>query len=247
MSLNELSRGFDRDIYNGLLTIEEANKTARADDGLDEFLNSASRLFVSHNLHHRFGVGLLHNHNQCQDDERMIQYNCTVNNEKALVTMPVSKDTDLQSEVPSVWALSGRNFYPLEFTTDRVAQDLLFAGEVPTPFLEDYVDLVNSSPVGSMFGLAVVERTMYRFAHPNQIALEQTDTTERKNVVFLRSRGAVAKSIQTAWTFEAHANAAAGTIRAETHCAATCRTECIIDNGVHSGPIHFDHHIVAPD
>jgi len=251
MSSTALSRDFDSDTYNALLSVEESNRLARADGGLAEFLESASKLFVASGMHERFGVALLHKHNAVEAGERMIQYEGVVGGEKALITRPVSEETGLDEEVPSIWKLSDGRFLPLEFTSDSLARDLFSASEPPEGFLNAFSDLLKSSRAGRYFGLAVVEREFCQSAKANEVGLEFTNPEARSKIVFLRSRGASANSIETQWTFDGHVDTVSGGIVAETTCAATCRFECIVDDPVDRPPthsrVHFDHHVQRPD
>ncbi|WP_375412060.1 hypothetical protein [uncultured Bradyrhizobium sp.] len=238
MSLQELCNDFDREMYNGLLSIEAANQTVRTEDRLDGFLSAAAKLFVRHNVHERFGVGLLHKHNTCEPGERMVQYDCTMDDERALVTMPVRDAADPTKEIPNVWAVSDRSYVPLEYTTDVTARDSFHAGEVPAAFLSDFADLVGTAPAGGLFGLAVVKRALAQSAQDSEILLEYSDPVQRKNIVLLRHSDAAPKSITTAWTFEARSNEVTG----ETECISTQRCNCIVDDpGVPGMPPKHSH------
>jgi hypothetical protein len=231
------------------MSIEAANGTVRTGDRLDQFLSAAGKLFARHSMHDRFGVGLLHKHNLCEPGERMVQYDCTIDDEQALVTMPVREEADLRVEVPNVWAVSGGKFVPLEYTTDVCARDSFHAGDVPAAFLGDFADLVEASPVGNLFGLAVVKRALAQSAEESQVLLEYSDLVQRKNVVFLRHREQAPMSITTAWTFEQFARS--DRITAETECVATQKCNCIVDDpGEPRPPVHSHvpspHHIQRP-
>jgi hypothetical protein len=257
MNRTELCRDFDRYVYNDLMSVEEANKKVREGGRLHDFLDSASKLFVLHRMQSRFGVALLHNHNLCNEGELMIQYTTTVNQENALVTRPVKTRAYLNDEVPSVWALSGRQFLPLEFTTDQKAREHFFAADVPFTFLNAYINLVESSSVGYLLGLAIVDRKFYETARTEDVAIEYSNSTERSNVIFLRNRDCIPQSIETTWIFESYTDMASGEALASTECSSTCKTgtkcntRCIVDYGKHSeihfeDSIHTQHHIQRP-
>jgi hypothetical protein len=243
MSLHELCNDFNRDTYNGLPGVETADELARSGDRLDNFLDSAARLFVRHNMHDRFGVGLLHKHNMCEPGERMIQYNCTVDDEMALVTLPQRKEVDIQAEVPNVWLVSGNGFTPLEYSTDAYARSSFFSGDIPTSFLADFADLIRISSVQDIFGLAIVNRTLSQLAEPNQVLLEQSDLIKRNSIVFLRDRAQTTTSITTGWSFEKYAQS--NGITAGSGCTTTHRCQCVSQQGKHSH-VSRPHHIPRP-
>jgi hypothetical protein len=241
--LREISRDYELDRYNALLSVEDANAAIRTDDVIGDFLASASELFVRHDVQSRFGVALLHKHNTCDDGESMIQYAGTVNDETALITRPVTKVIDYGAEVPWVWALSDGQFYPMEFTTDKVARSL-FTNErdVPAGFLDEFIDLSTRSPIGHLIGLAIVERALFEEIPGDCAAIEYTFPEERSNVIFVRERSGIPTSIETNWVFEGYVDPVLGCV-SKSSCASSCRWECIVDYGKHSN-LHFDHHTV---
>jgi hypothetical protein len=231
----EFGEPFDVRVYNALGTVEEADRSVKEDSRLDEFLNASARLFASHGMEKRFGVALLHRHCDCNAMEYMIEYPEVIDGEHALITSPMAAEPHQENAVPAVWSILGDRFYPLEYTRDALARDLYLDGDIPPEFLDEFVALRNASPIGTLLGLAVVERGFYNGAGDDDIALEFSNYRERCNVVFLRDRGKVVeKTIETAWTFE----------RAEDPtrtCIRTCRKQCWSVEGGHDKK-HDEHH-----
>jgi hypothetical protein len=194
---------FDASVYNALMPVEAADEAVRADSRLGEFLAAAARVFVSHRMESRFGVALLHRHGECARGEHMVEYADVVRESDALVTRPTRAVPADEGAVPSVWAISGRSLLPLEYTTDAGAAKLFRAGAIPAGFLDDFIALTDSSPIGNLVGLSVVERGFYDAAKPSDVALEFSNLLPRSNVVFMTERAwAGDRSIETAWSFK---------------------------------------------
>jgi hypothetical protein len=243
MQIDVLPDSFERDRYNRLRTIEEANAAVRFDNRLDEYLDSASRLFVRHGMHERFGVALLHQHNAVDAGERMIQRPTVVDGRNALITYPIVSDGVPPDAVGSVWECTGEGFAPLEFTTDALARELVLHDEIPPAFLADFAQLTERSPIGHLLGLAVVERGLYREAAVDEGALEHS-TTARENIMTLERREP-GKHIETSWSFTAVIDRN-DPLQANTECQSGCKTSCVIvqldpANKIHDKP-HAPHH-----
>lgn len=242
MNPEELAENFLLDTYNGLSSVETADAEVRQNGALRGFLDTAANIFISHNMHHRFGVGLLHRHNQCAEGERMVQYREVFRGADALVTRPVRNPAPSQKAVPTVWSLDGDTFHPLEYTTDALAADLLMSDEISDEFVAEFQGLVQSSPIGKFLGLAVVSREFYADAKPNEIALEYGNLVARSNVILHCDPSAGKVSIETAWRFKSpHASGEKvvppPTCVPMSVCDTTtvCVTICHKGDGTHSG------------
>ena len=86
-----INESFNPSVYNSLFNVEEADEEVRQEGHLHAFLEAAARIFYAHNMQSRFGVALLHKHNQCLDGEHMIEYGETFRDADALITRPVTK------------------------------------------------------------------------------------------------------------------------------------------------------------
>jgi hypothetical protein len=250
MSQTQLCGEFSVETYNHLRSIEEADRLARVNGQLDQFLREAAALFVRHNMQERFGIALLHRHHVCDSDERMVQYYHDSEDEKALLTRPVCDEATPGTETPHVWAIFDGAYRPLEFTTDGCVRHLFFMGDVPSSFLTDLSELLKASPVGHLFGLAVVKRTLSEGADDTQVLLEHSNIERRESTVHLRNRDETQMTITTAWTFGSLK--AGNTIVSETECVATQRCQCIVDDPGVPGypPVHSHvpepHHVQRP-
>jgi hypothetical protein len=237
-------------IYNGLASIEAANEVAKAENKIEDFLSRSQRLFLSHNVHSRFGVALLHQHYFCKSGEIVVQNEELLGNENVLVSQPRVYDAAKETSIPWLWGVTGEDFHPLEFTTDSLARELLVADSIPGLFLKDFKELVRATSAERLFGLAVVERSFFEQAKPGDSAIEYSDAENRRNNIYLRERRDTEKLIETTWVFQEEAMSMSGCI-AKSDCATTirtvCRVRCPKDDGVHS-PIHFPdeqrHHTV---
>jgi hypothetical protein len=233
------SSKFDFTFYNALPSVEEADHTVREKGMLNDFLGKASNIICSYEMQYRFGVALLHKHSTIEHDEKMVEYSEIVDGRDELVTRPY-KSSALQTEVcPSIWSLSKGDFLPLEFTADSLAKNLFQNGVVSLSLLSHFVELVDQSPIGHLFGLAVVSRTLYGNAKKGEIAVEYSKSEDRSNNVFLcRQEDIIGKTIETAWTFETKAGS-------DLHCANNCRKQCWSVEDGHD-KIHRQHHTPNP-
>jgi hypothetical protein len=238
MNPASLTRDFHSSTYNSLLSVEKANDAARADSGLDQFLAEASRLFRSHRMEGRFGVGLLHNHNTVDRGEWMVESRQVRNGREALVTQPVTIEPNTEGLCPVVWQIRDGEFSPLEFSSDPLARRLL-DGEVPETFLEQFKALSAKLSAGQFLGLAVVERDFYGTGRTGQVPIEFTNDEERSNVVLMCDASELSKqTIETAWSFGSEAGLA---------CNSNCRRQCYwTDDGKHAD-IHQQHHTSSGD
>ena len=168
MRLLDSPDDLDVKFYNALLSVEEADKIVRDKNKIDQFLSDSQDLFFLHNMQARFGVALLHNHYLCEEGEFVVQNEHVLNGERVLIAHPEASNTAKENIAPCLWAFSGNKFHPLEFTTDNLARNLLYSDLAPEAFLNDFRDLLAESPVGDLFGLAVVERSLYRQAKPEE-------------------------------------------------------------------------------
>lgn len=235
---------FDYKIYNDLWEVEDANEQINRNNYKDkaEFLKKSAQLFAKYNLTDKLGIGLLHKHNNVEAGERMVEFEGTANNEKALITKPVESDFGGKS-VPTVWTIIDGNFHPLEFTTDPLACHIFNNLEMPAGFLDEYRDQVNSSPIGKYLGLAVVERDFYNTDSAEDFPLEYSDAKNRANVIFLRDRSETNKAIETAWNFRRVVDVKLGCDN-QSYCTTACGRGCQSVDGGHD-KIHTFHHHVA--
>lgn len=241
-----LKNKFQPEIYNALSPVEIANQKINHNEQKVRFLMQSAELLAKYNLRDKLGIGLLHKHNDVKSDERMIQFQSIINGERALVTKPVKDYSENASIVPNVWKIIDGDYYPLEFTTDPLACKLYEDAQIPGEFLDEYRSQVISSPVGEFFGIAVVERDFYNTAaSADDFPLEYTNDAERNNVIFLKPRTESSKAIETSWSFDRKIDFKLG-CDPQSYCSTACRTECIVDENVHS-KLHFDHHHVVPD
>lgn len=231
---------FELGTYNALATVEEADAIVRTDSQLDELLEAASEVVVSHGMEARFGVGLLHKHSICLPGERMIEFAEPVGGREALVTRPVASDGPGRDAHPTIWQVQEHGFVPLEFSMEPRAGALLMEGEVPDDFLEEFRQLTARSPIGRYVGLAVVERDLYASAGANEVAVEYSNDRDRSNVVVLGDlHDLKGKTIETAWTFEQRVDPRLG-------CIKRCRKTCWSVEGGHR-PNHEHLHATSED
>jgi hypothetical protein len=227
MSVKELCRDFDIDRYNKLGSIENADKIARVDNYLDEFLSLANSLFVKHNVQHRFGVALLHRHYVCHDGERMSQHLRVSAAEAALVTNPIVGEVDYIAEVPWLWSISHGHYYPLEFTSDKAAASLFWGeNDVLAEFLCDFANLVETSPIGHLIGLAIVERELHRGMSADYTLLEYSLADERESILYVRPLSDAEDSIITTWAFRKSVDPTSGCVEPETQCRPIYKCRC---------------------
>ena len=238
MSVQELCRDFDTDRYNGLGSIEKADKIARAENHLDELLSLACSLFVKHRVEHRFGVALLHRHYVCNVGERMSQHLGISAGEAALVTNPTVGKVDYVAEVPWLWSISNGRYHPLEFTSDKAAVGLFWRdNDVLAEFLRDFANLVETSPIGHLIGLAIVERELHRGMSADYTLLEYSLEDERESVLYVRPLSDAEDSIITTWAFERSIDPTSGCVEPETECRPTYKCRCN-DRGVGTTHAH---------
>jgi hypothetical protein len=240
---------FNVNTYNALTSVEEADKIVRAENKIDEFLSRSQALFFLHNVQSRFGVALLHRHYPCERHELVLQDEHVLNGERVLIAQPEPRNITGSKKTPWLWTLSGEQFCPIEFTSDELAHDLLHSDLISEEFLEGFTCLLTKSPVGSLFGLAIVERSLYKLAKPEESPIEYSNSEERQNIIFLRNDPTV-NSIETSWVFREYIDPMLA-CEGYTTCGSTCRKtncvgRCISTNGdhkyVHSSG-HSQHHI----
>jgi hypothetical protein len=233
-----LGQQFDVDIYNALPSVEDADKAVEPLRA--EFLTASARLLISYNLENRFGVALLHKHNECERDEHMIQYRDRLEGEEALVTRATRRRPQDEGAVPIVWSVVDGEYVPLEYTTDPLGRELFGDGGIPSEFLREFAELKRSSPIGDFLGLAVVQREFYDLVEERDIAIELSYPEEKSNVVFVRKRDEVNRIIQTGWSFEGITETTLGctaTIECEKYCRQTCGPQA---DGSHQK--HYNRH-----
>ncbi len=229
MEASVLKEQFNPNVYNGLWTVEEANKQVNRNDYQDkaDFLKKSAYLLAKYDLKDKLGIRLLHKHNEIESDERMIESEAIVNDEKALITEPV-KNSFGNKSVPGVWKIVDGNFYPLEFTNDPLACQLYSDLEIPDGFLNDYRNQVNSSPIGKYLGISIVKRKFFETDNPENFPLEYSDAENRSNVIFLRPRREINKSIQTSWSFHRNIDIKLA-CKSDSYCVSNCWTGCKAD------------------
>jgi hypothetical protein len=228
-------REFSRQVYNDLVSVEDADHTVRVESQLTSFLESASKVCRAHNMQSRFGVSLLHKHYLCQQGEHMVEYSERIQGRDALVTRPSVKDPDQEGAKPVVWKILKGEFFPLEYSTDVLACKLLSEEEVPVSFLNGFRELVDRSPIAPFIGLSIVSREFYNRAQQEESAVEYSDGQERKSIVILTNPKVLGgNTIETAWSFEQAADA-------ERDCLKSCRKQCWSTEGGHDKQ-HTPHH-----
>lgn len=224
-------------LYNTLPSVEEADGAVKVGSHFSDFVSEASKIFRSHQMETRFGLALLHTHNELEPGEWMVESQMRSRDRDALVTRPL-RELKSGEACPVVWRTGEDEFIPLEFSTDPLARNLFSDDLARTRFLSDFRKLTVQSPIGKHLGLAVVHREFYKSAGPDQAPVEFTDREKRSNVVLLCSPGELTEHplIETAWTFES----AAG----ELNCASSCRKQCWAEDP--HKKVHNQHHIPQP-
>ncbi len=198
---------------------------ARVDNKIDEFLYHSQSLFISHNLHSRFGVALLHRHYSCKEDEFILQDQNEIEKENVLITQPEKRREHINNKAPWLWTLSGGDFYPLEFTTDQLASELYESGPLPEAFLKDFGNLVIKLGADNLFGLAIVERLFYESANLEEDPVEFSDPDNRKNIICLRDKQTL-NTIETTWSFKESIDPTLG-CKNELSCGTTSKSVCV--------------------
>ena len=225
MSVKELCRSFDVDRYNRLGSVENADRIVRTDNALDELLNRANLLFMKHGVQFRFGVALLHRHYLCREGERMSQNFQISAGEAGLVTEPAVGDADYVTEVPWLWSVSDGRYYPMEFTSDKIAISL-FPREDVLDFLNDFADIVETSPIGHLIGLAIIERELHREMSDDYTLLEYSSGDERKSILYVRPLSEAEDSIITTWGFQGSVDPTSGCVEPQTGCRPIYKCRC---------------------
>jgi hypothetical protein len=193
---------FDVDVFNSLGTVEDADREIRQDDRLQAYLHAASELFLAHNMQSRFGVSLLHKHDDCAEGEHMIEFEENFAGETSLVSRPITQTPSQAGAAPVVWMLRGSTLFPLEYSTDQFVSEIYAAGSISDKFLGGFAALAESSLIAKCFGLAIARRKFNERAKPGEGAIEFTGLGGRCNVVRLRPRAEYEnRAIQTVWTF----------------------------------------------
>lgn len=237
-----LKSEFNYNIYNDLWSVEESNKEVNRNnyDDKAEFLKKSARLLAKYDLIDKLGIRLLHKHSKVEINERMIESERNVHQEKALVTEPI-KDSANKKAIPSVWTIMDNNFFPLEYTTDPLASQIFSDLEMPESFLKEYQDQVNSSPIGKYLGLSIVRRGFFETGNDEDFPLEYTDEENRSNVIFLRHQKEVDKAIETAWAFRRDIDVKLA-CESKSYCTSRCTIGCqSVEGGhekFHMGPHH---------
>ena len=230
-----LSENFDTQRYNRLPEVDNADSSIRRGGKFDKVFSEMALIFRRYEVAERFGVALLHKHNDCPDSTWMIEYCGRAQNKPALVTKLSDKSPRQESACPTVWQFDDSAYHPLEFSTDLCAKQLYDGGPVSPFFLKDFASLLRNYSIYNYLGLAVVDRNLYRSAVDDEIAVEYS-TYDRCNVVTLCSCSGLAyRTVETSWAFKGEDT------QAESLCARYCRKSCVVILGQH-GPSHGDLH-----
>lgn len=197
----QLSRRFDRHIFNALDPVEDAENAVGQGNFFNDYIDVARNLFHAHGVQDTFGICLLHNHFPCGEGEKAIEREELIDGERALVTRPSAEPGDEDQAAPVSWALRDGMLFPLEYSADPTAIEHFQGAQLTADFLRDFSVLSQSSPIGQWLGLAICDRSFYDKGKQDQRAVEYPSVEARANVVFMRDWTAdLGRSIETAWS-----------------------------------------------
>lgn len=192
ISTSDLSKGFDREVYYSLKTIEEADRTRRNLANFDEFLHAAAVLIRESKVEHSFGVFLLHRHFMPEIGEVMLEYAGNA----SLIMRPMPPE-GRGPFAPCRWAFRGAMSISLEFSTDPAAIEASsHVGEFP----ELYGSLVDKFGLSGLIGLATIRRATL-MAHSGKHFVERSYYAGRASVVTVESANSNDEFIETTWSY----------------------------------------------
>jgi hypothetical protein len=210
---------FDRSLYNSLPGVEEVDRLVRSSGKLEMALATLGSLFVRHNMCDKWGLSILHSHWFVDAGQTPLQEALAGPEGKEFVTMPRVGPFS-QPVWPSLFAVASGMLQPMEFSTDKVAQEAN-AALSESSFLYEFAATLTSLDLATTFGLILVR--------------EPEDAT-REFVEFNRDGSSVLRPVlstevdrdslvQTSWRFAPDAVGAS--------CQASCFQTCTVSDSGH--------------
>jgi len=219
---------YDPDVFDRLNLFRTAKTLLYHNKG---YIRNLGDVIVTHQLHERFGVCLLHKHFEQYHDEIVVR---TIDPERRLAHMrPTSRHTDA---VPYLWRAlhdsRGRlQFVPLEYIRrgdERESQvtDL----EQYAPFLAAMAHALAERELLDVFGIATTNIMSIPVAH-DELMVETTDSENRILTITPehRSNLQIEELTETFWTFLPGPLTDLGEVAfcSGMHCNSHCKNHCI--------------------
>lgn len=208
---------YDRDWFNRLPSIEEADSEMRASGKLDLACKSLGPIFVSHNLHTYWGICLLHNHWSLMPNEVPIQLVDQDELGPKLVSSPRMIELWADIEPSVIGVADDGDIVPLEYSNDPEVLEAVKALLQRPKFLTEFSEEIRHQSLQGTFGLTALRG----FARDDDELVEDTDHN-RQSVVRRYQRGTFpeANLTQTAWSFSPDVITMA--------CKKSCFQKCVV-------------------
>ncbi len=232
--------------YNRLHGIFQSNEEFITLDQ-DAVLNELANVVLKHQLEDKFGIRLLHKHNEIAEDELMLEQTERGQRGATLTTIARFRASVLGECYPNSWKLEGKTFVPLEFSLDPRVGQVGEAAKVGA-FFQEFGECLRSLGVSKLLGPCVVDREFFdsEKTSPEAILVETTDEERRANVLMFAepSEYPPSRLVPATWTVERPT----GSPNSMTGCKTTCAkgvcvrtTACVVDP-VTSSHSHESHH-----
>jgi hypothetical protein len=213
---------FSRELFNSLPTIESANASLEIGNKLETALDLLGPIFLRHDLHTFWGVSLLHNHFQLEQNEKATQKIVQKGNRKWYVTEP---QTCIDESVlyPAVYKIgSDGELLPLEFTIDPIAFRANSMLAQKKHFVSDLCKALIDNALIQTFGIIYSKDLnpsfeLIEFNYSNRISVLKESLAKEVMGMSL---------IKTSWFFSPGLHGA--------KCTSKCFARCVVSNGNHA-------------
>ncbi|MBD3895946.1 hypothetical protein IEI94_08800 [Halomonas sp. ML-15] len=187
--------------YNALLTIADANRAlSRFDE--DATVGRLLSVIQHYELQDKFGIRLLHKHNDILPSEVMYETSFIDSEGFALSTKAVAK-SEVTSMVTNSWQFVGGEYLPVEFSDPLLVSDAKVDLEVYADALHEIRLILEETGTEGLLGPCLHYGPHVERHDPFQQSafLEKTDFEDRANVVRYVDSGdpAFTNSAKTKW------------------------------------------------
>ncbi|AEO56662.1 hypothetical protein MYCTH_78828 [Thermothelomyces thermophilus ATCC 42464] len=211
---------YSPDAYNSLPSLRAASGQLKELDGESVVSGPIRQLFVSHGVHKRFGVVLLHKHLDIGPTERLVEYGHTSIPWEVGDTTSYVIDKYEGTIFPRSFRLMEGNFVPYEFGYFHERPHPVFLGERDSQFLKEFGSFLAEHQLDGVLGLRDLDQ------RDSKLNVEVTEG--KANIMMPRGSVPESELIPAVWIFG---------LDDDDRCH--CREYCYRDSkGNHTGSDH---------
>lgn len=214
---------YEPSAYDSLPSLGAASGQFRDMDAIKAIVGPISELFLAHQVHQQFGIGLLHKHFPIKPTERLVDYRnisapWDLGEEEGDSSSSNGVTTKYEGVItPRSWRLLDGKFVPYEFEFSDEASGSAAAGggsaldKADPRFLADLASLLRHRKLDQLLGLRALDQ------YDSGLTVEVTEG--KMNIMIRQGIVPASELIEALWIFVEHGK------RGRCHCREFCRTD----------------------